>query len=166
MLRLIRVSRYNFLFSLSMATVSLSSGAGFSTFPLHSTCRTSQKCRDLAARILLLLKVSSNCLWWSPYIIDGNDPPLPQQLQRLFVVVVVVHFVCIDEDKVKCFSLAIRQEIVWKKQDGTKRYVELICHIIVSKTHIFNSLITWNKFSLISLQFHQLVKKIWSYSSF
>lgn len=38
MLRLTRVSRCSFLFSLSMATVSASSGAGSSTFPSHSTC--------------------------------------------------------------------------------------------------------------------------------
>lgn len=38
MLRLIRVSLCSFLFSLSMATVSASSGDGFSTFPPHSTC--------------------------------------------------------------------------------------------------------------------------------
>ena len=40
MLSVIRVSLYNFLFSLSMATVSASSGAGFTTLPPHSTWST------------------------------------------------------------------------------------------------------------------------------
>lgn len=40
MLRLTRASRCSFLFSLSMATVSSSPGAGFNTFPPHSTWRT------------------------------------------------------------------------------------------------------------------------------
>lgn len=87
--------------------------------------------RNVAARNMLPLEVRSNCLWWSPYVIDGNDPPFSQQLQRLFVVVVIVHFVCIDEDKVKGFSLTSRQQIIWKKQEGTKTYVELICHAVV-----------------------------------
>lgn len=39
MLRVTRVSRYSFLLSLSMATVSRSSGEGFNTLPPHSTCK-------------------------------------------------------------------------------------------------------------------------------
>lgn len=50
MLRLTRVSRCSFLFSLSMATVSVSSGAGSSTFPPHSTCAvTKSRTRHSAA---------------------------------------------------------------------------------------------------------------------
>lgn len=43
MLRVTRVSRCSFLFSLSMATVSWSSGEGFNTLPPHSTYKTGPK---------------------------------------------------------------------------------------------------------------------------
>lgn len=115
MFRLIRASLYSFLFSLSMATVSASSGDGFSTFPPHSTCST----RHIFIEVLPLelarcknLCVSCFFFGCSAYIVDSNDTSFSQQLQRLLVVVVIVNFVSIDEDEVKCFCLARRQEII------------------------------------------------------
>lgn len=65
MFRLIRASLYSFLFSLSMATVSASSGDGFSTFPPHSTCST----RHIFIQVLPLelarcKNLCVSCLFW------------------------------------------------------------------------------------------------------
>lgn len=55
------------------------------------------------------------------YIVDSNDASFSQQLQRLFKVAVIVNFVCIDEDKVKCSSLVSSKEVVWKKQEDKEK---------------------------------------------
>lgn len=107
MLRVTRVSRCSFLFSLSMATVSWSSGEGFNTLPPHSTYKTGQKTSQRVE-----LRRALKCPGWRPYIVDSDDPPCPQQEKRLLVVIVIVHLVGIDEDEVECFSLAARQEII------------------------------------------------------
>lgn len=119
MLRLTRVSRCSFLFSLSMATVSASPEDASTTFPPHSTCtgatdRTQSASGDATPPA---------CEAWSrrgSYVVDGNDPAFPQQQEALLVVVVVVDLVRVDEGKVEGFGLAGGQEVVWKTGDGTK----------------------------------------------
>lgn len=117
MLRVTRVSRYSFLLSLSMATVSRSSGDGFNTLPPHSTCKARSQTGQRVA--LLVLK----CPAWKPYIVDGDDSTFPQQEKGLLVVAVVVHLVCIDEDEVEGFSLAARQKLIWSRG----RKTEVLC---------------------------------------
>lgn len=107
MLRVTRVSRCSFLFSLSMATVSWSSGEGFNTLPPHSTYKIGQKDGQ---RVELLQAIK--CPGWRPHIVDGDDAPCPQQEKRLLVVIVIVHLVGVDEDEIERFSLAGRQEII------------------------------------------------------
>lgn len=111
MLRLMRASLYSFLFSLSMATVALSSGSGFSTFPPHSTCRG----KYLQNKLLWTrLQGFGHCAGWKAYVVHSNDAPSPQQLQRLLIVVVIVLLVCVNEDEVKGSSLTSSQKVVWK----------------------------------------------------
>lgn len=117
MLSVTRVSRNSFLFNLSMATVSRSSGVGFNTFPPHSTCKARRQTSQRGE--LLVLK----CPTWKPYIVDSDDSPFPQQEKGLLVVVVIVHLVGIDEDEVEGFSLAARQKLIWSR--GWK--MEVLC---------------------------------------
>lgn len=112
MLRVMRVSRSNFLFSLSMATVLRSSGDGFSTSPPHNTCKTRNQTGQWTELLEILKQM---CVGWGPHVVDSDDPPFPQQEKGLFVVIVIVYFVCVDEDEVKCFSLPVRHKIIWKK---------------------------------------------------
>lgn len=142
MLRVTRVSRCSFLFSLSMATVSRSSGEGFNTLPPHSTYKTRGQTGQRVDP-----RRAFKCLAWRPYVVDGDDPPFPQQEKGLLVVVVIVHLVGIDEDEVERFSLAARQKVIWSRRWRTcsvsvNRLLDgkswlLFCTCIMRKTWLY-----------------------------
>lgn len=108
MLRVTRVSRCSFLLSLSMATVSRSSGEGFNTLPPHSTCKAG--CQKGSTRRAARVKKKKKNV--QPYIVDSDDSPFPQQEKGLLVVAVVVHLVGVDEYEVEGSGLADGQKLI------------------------------------------------------
>lgn len=122
MLRSILWSLCSFLLRASSPWEVGSLGAGFTTFPLHSTLKYSKEravsfCSqsDHAAHLLIPQHVFSDrcaaCM--STYIVYGDDAPFSYELKGLLIVSVIVKFISIDEHKVICSSFPGCYEFIW-----------------------------------------------------
>lgn len=126
MLRSILWSLCSFLLRASRAWEVRSSGAGFTTRPLHSTFQIEQQqyCLIMFSPITLYTShrhnVTSPGLKWT-YIVDRNDAPCSYELKGLLIVSVIVQLICIDEHKVICSSFpGCYQFIWWNRDENTK----------------------------------------------
>lgn len=112
MLSSILWSLCSFLLRLSKFWEVRSLGAGFTTFPLHSTFKYSD---TRTVFIWLLFKTGTGFMSFT-YVVNCNDPAFSQELQRLLIISVIVEFISINEHKVIRPSLSCCYEVIWWNQ--------------------------------------------------
>lgn len=105
MLRSMRSSKCSFLLRVSKTEEMTSAGSRLTTFPPHSTFKRNKDFTPSERPSTSACAASTN-------VIDGNDAALPNQLQGLLVVVVIVGFIGINEHKVVGSGLACCYQLI------------------------------------------------------
>lgn len=111
MLRSMRSSKCSFLLRESRTKEVTSPGVGRTTFPPHSTFKRNEEYFTPSEHLC-----TSACAA-STDVIDGDDAALPNQLQGLLIVVVIVGLIGINEHKVVGSGLACCYQLIL----GTKK---------------------------------------------
>lgn len=111
MLRSMRSSKCSFLLRESRTKEVTSPGTGRTTFPPHSTFKRNEEYFTPSEH-----QCTSACAA-STDVIDGDDAALPNQLQGLLIVVVIVGLIGINEHKVVGSGLACCYQLIL----GTKK---------------------------------------------
>lgn len=106
MLRSMRSSKCSFLLRESRAKEVTSPGAGRTTSPPHSTFKRNDEYFTCTEHLCTSVSAASTD------VIDGDDAALPDQLQGLLVVEVIVGFIGINEHKVVGSGLACCYQLI------------------------------------------------------